>query len=279
MKVAVAQMQSLSDVEANLEQAARLIAQAADQGAQLVVLPENFAYFGRAELLSIAEQEQGGDGPISEFLKSQADRYGLGILAGTLPLLPQKRTKEDTKVFTCSTLWLPGEGVVAAYNKCHLFDVDVGDEQGRYCESDNYLAGSESVVYGWDDARIGLSVCYDLRFPEFYRLMVEQGANVFTVPSAFTYKTGRAHWEVLLRARAIENQAYVLAPNQGGDHGKGRRTWGHSMIVDPWGEVLACVEEPGPGLALAELNFEYLKSVRTKMPCLEHRKFTHGKGL
>lgn len=273
MKVAVAQMLSSSDVQANLEQAARLIAEAAQEGAQLVVLPENFAYFGRAELASIAQKEQGWEGPISGFLKSEADKHSLSIVAGTLPTKPASAAVGGQKVYTCSTLWLPGQGMVAAYNKCHLFDVDVGDEQGRYCESDNYLAGEEARVFELGRALIGFSVCYDLRFPEFYRLLADKGANVFTVPSAFTYKTGQAHWEVLLRARAIENQAYVLAPNQGGDHGKGRVTWGHSMIVDPWGKVLTCVKESGPGLAVAELDLDYLLNIRKKMPCLEHRKF------
>lgn len=274
LRAAVAQMCSGPDISANLAQADALLANAKSEGAALVVLPENFAVFGRRDLAAYAETSEVA-GPITGFLAERAQHYGLWLVAGTLPYAVghQGDSAAGGRVFAGCGVW-SAEGIcVARYDKCHLFDVDVADGIGRYRESDQFRAGEVPVVVDTPWGPLGLSICYDLRFPEYYRRLVNQGALMLAVPSAFTYSTGEAHWEVLLRARAIENQCFVLAPDQGGDHGNNRRTWGHSCVIDPWGKVLACRTEPGPGLAIANLDFAAQAEVRRRMPVLEHRKF------
>jgi len=274
LRVAVAQMCSGPDIQVNLAQADGLLAEAQQEGAALVVLPENFAVFGRKDLASHAEAPD-AVGPIIGFLSERARHYGLWLVAGTLPYAVGRdgRTAPENRVFPGCGVWTP-EGVCAAqYDKCHLFNVDVADGVGRYRESDQFAAGDTPVTVATPWGLLGLSICYDLRFPEYYRQLAQQGALMLTVPSAFTYNTGEAHWEVLLRARAIENQCFVLAANQGGDHGNNRRTWGHSCVIDPWGKVLACRAEPGPGLAIADLDFSAQTELRSRMPVLAHRRF------
>jgi predicted amidohydrolase len=274
LRAAVAQMCSGPDLEANLSQADKLLAEAAAKGVQLLVLPENFAVFGRAELHQLAEPGD-GSGAIERFLASAARLYQIWLVAGTAPyrVSGDGRAAPVGKVFPGCGVWSPAGERVAHYDKCHLFDVDVADGVGQYRESDSFVPGQEPVVAATPWGSVGLSICYDLRFPEYYRHLVQRGAAMLTVPSAFTYRTGEAHWEVLLRARAIENQCFVLAANQGGLHDLKRRTWGHSCIIDPWGRVLACRQEEGPGLAIAELEFSSQQELRRQMPVLNHRRF------
>lgn len=274
LRAAVAQMCSGPDVNANLAEAEKLLAEAAATRVQLVVLPENFAVFGRRDLHLIAEKGD-GSGPIEQFLSAAARRYQLWIVAGTAPYATSGagRSAPDGKVFPGCGVWSPTGEKVDQYDKCHLFDVDVADGVGQYRESNNFAAGQQPVVVPTPWGPVGLSICYDLRFPEYYRQLVQQGATLLTVPSAFTYRTGEAHWEVLLRARAIENQCFVLAADQGGQHDAKRRTWGHSCIIDPWGRVLACREEESPGLAIADLDFAAQRDLQRQMPVLNHRRF------
>lgn len=273
LRVAAAQMCSGPEIQTNLEQADRLLAEARGAGVDLVVLPENFAVFGRKDLGACAETPD-TPGPIGQFLAERARHYGLWLVAGSMPYAcgADGRAAPAQRVFPGCGVWSPEGVCVARYDKCHLFDVDVADAVGRYRESDQFAPGAGPVVVSTPWGGLGLSICYDLRFPEYYRQLVQQGALMLAVPSAFTHSTGEAHWEVLLRARAIENQCFVLAANQGGDHGD-RRTWGHSCVVDPWGRMLACRTEPGPGLAVAALDFTTQAEVRRKMPVLQHRRF------
>jgi len=270
MKIAAVQMVSTPDRDRNLKAAARLIAQAADGGARLVALPEYFCLIGRrdADKLDIAETE-GGDGPIQRFLSEAARCHGLWLVGGTLPMAVPGRS--DRVRNTC-LVHAPDGVRVARYDKIHLFAFDNGRE--RYDEGRVLEAGSTTTTFQAGDHRVGLSVCYDVRFPELYRALGPAGGtpcDLLCVPSAFTHTTGQAHWELLLRARAVENQCYVLAPAQGGLHENGRRTWGHSMIVGPWGEVLA-VQPEGEGVVFAELDAQRLAEVRLQLPALSHRR-------
>lgn len=270
--VAALQMVSGQELDATLTQARGLLEKAAGRGARIAVLPENFALFHTAQMRAQAEREKGGDGPIGTFLSAEAKRLGLWIVAGSSPSVDRPDgSLVDRRVR--AVCWLVddrGERV-ARYDKIHLFDAEVGDEQGRYRESDTFEPGSEVVVADTPAGRLGMSICYDLRFPELYRALVAKGADWVTVPSAFTWKTGQAHWEVLARARAIENQVWVCGVNQGGQHDARRRTWGHSLFVDPWGEVVGRLEE-GPGLLMAEIDLEKQAGLREKMPVLNHRR-------
>jgi predicted amidohydrolase len=266
MKTAAIQMVSGVSLEANLGQARNLLEQAAQAGAQLAVLPEYFCLMGRQDADKLAARESFGDGAVQRFLAQAARELGLWIVGGTLPLVAD----DDAHVRNTSMVFSPAGERVARYDKIHLFKFDNGRE--RYDESRVIECGAQPVAFDLRDSsghswRIGMSVCYDLRFPELYRSL---GADVLLVPSAFTYVTGQAHWELLLRARAVENLAYVIAPAQGGVHENGRRTWGHSMVVDPWGVVLAQQDE-GPGVVMAELDPGRLAKLRAQLPALEHR--------
>jgi nitrilase len=265
MKIAALQMVSTPEVARNLDAAARLIARAAAAGAQLVALPEYFCLMGRRDDDKLGIAEAPGDGPIQRFLSAQAQQHGLWIVGGTLPL----RTASATRVNNSSLVFAPDGSLAARYDKMHLFAFDNGREQ--YDEGRVLEAGGEPVALQAGPLRVGLSVCYDLRFPELYRKLMQPPCDLLCVPSAFTYTTGHAHWELLLRARAVENQCVVLAPAQGGTHENGRRTWGHSMIVDPWGEVLALQAE-GEGVVLASVDAQRLAAVRAQLPALRHRR-------
>ena len=265
MKIAALQMVSAADVDRNLNAAAALIARAATAGAQLVALPEYFCLMGRRDDDKLAIAETPGDGPIQRFLAEQARMHGLWIVGGTLPL----RAATEGRVRNSNLVFAPDGTLAARYDKMHLFAFDNGREQ--YDEGRVLQAGGEPVALQAGPLRVGLSVCYDLRFPELYRALMQPPCDLLCVPSAFTYTTGQAHWELLLRTRAVENQCVVLAPAQGGLHENGRRTWGHSMIVDPWGEVLAMQAE-GEGVVLASVDAARLAAVRTQLPALRHRR-------
>jgi predicted amidohydrolase len=270
MSLAVIQMVSQDDVLANLAQARRLLERAAAGGARLAVLPENFAAMGRRDLAALGRREAYGDGPILPWLKQAASDLRLWIVAGTLPLPPDGQP--DAKALACSLLIDEQGERVARYDKLHLFDVDVADSRGRYRESDDYAHGHSLVVADTPVGRLGLTVCYDLRFPELYGALCEAGAELISVPSAFTAVTGAAHWQVLTRARAIETQCYLLAAGQGGCHPGGRETFGHSAIIDPWGRVLA-EQAQGEGLLLAARDAAEQAAIRQRMPVARHKRF------
>ena len=273
MKIAAVQMVSTPDVARNLVAAERLIAEAAAAGAQLVALPEYFCLMGRRDTDKLAVAEEPGQGPIQQALSDAARENGVWLVGGTLPLRLAGRAD---RVRNSCLVFGPDGQVLARYDKIHLFAFDNGREsydEGRVLEP-----GSEPAAFmaghGANAHRVGLSVCYDLRFPELYRRLAfgaAQACDLVCVPAAFTYTTGQAHWELLLRARAVENQCYVIAPAQGGTHENGRRTWGHSLIVGPWGEVLALREE-GEGVVLADLDTQRLAEVRAQLPALKHRR-------
>lgn len=269
--VAAIQMSSVADVGRNLETALGLLRQAAAAGARLAVLPENFAFMGAHERdkLALAEADGDAQAPIQEFLAQTARRLGLWIVAGTVPL----RVPGDPDRVYAACLVYDAQGRRAArYDKIHLFDVDVGDAQGSYRESATFEPGDQIVCVDTPAGRLGLSVCYDLRFAELYLALGRQGAEILSVPSAFTHRTGEAHWEVLLRARAIENQAYVIGAGQGGRHSAERETWGHSLIADPWGHLLDQCPTPGPATIVATRSATDQTQIRQRMPVQSHRK-------
>jgi nitrilase len=268
MKIAALQMVSGADLSANLDTALRLLTQAARCGAELAVLPEYFCLMGQRDSDKLAIAEPPGQGPIQAMLRTAARDLGLWVVGGTLPMA----TPDPLHVANTTLVFNPDGAQVARYDKVHLFRFDNGRE--RYDESAVLVPGHEPVAFdlttrSGDRLRVGLSVCYDLRFPELYRLL---NADLLLVPAAFTHTTGQAHWEVLLRARAIENQAYVLASAQGGAHSNGRRTWGQSLVIDPWGLVLA-QQAHGEGVVLADLDMELLGQTRSNLPALKHRVF------
>ncbi len=265
---AAIQMVSTPDVEANLLAAGHLIAQAAAAGAKLVVLPENFALMGLHELDKLNVKEADGTGPIQAFLATTARQHGVWIIAGTMPIAGDA----DDKVRAACLVYDDQGQRVSRYDKIHLFDVSVPGSGEVYRESASIEAGHQTVIVDTPFGRIGLAVCYDLRFPEFFRILSAQSVDILVFPAAFTFETGAAHWEVLLRARAIENLCYVIAPNQGGVHANGRKTFGHSMVIDPWGKVLDCIEI-GEGFAIADIDPNRLTQVRGAFPVLNHRRF------
>ncbi|WP_028451322.1 carbon-nitrogen hydrolase family protein [Chitinilyticum aquatile] len=262
LQAAVVQMVSTPDVVGNLAVAARLLQQGAAAGASLLVLPEYFAIMGARDTDKLAHAEPFGRGPLQDFLAGQAKSLGIWLVGGTIPLT----SGQPGKVFNSTLVFTPAGDVVARYDKLHLFDFDSGSECFR--ESDTIQPGSEPVLFDSPFGRIGLAICYDLRFPELFR---RDRADLWIIPAAFTATTGRAHWEVLLRARAIENQCFVLASGQGGQHPTGRETFGHSMLIDPWGQVLACLPQ-GEGVVMAELKASQLERTRRILPALAHRR-------
>jgi predicted amidohydrolase len=264
--VAAIQMVSGPEVPANLAAADRLLGEAARAGATLAVLPEYFCLIGRRDADKLDVAETPGDGPIQAFLADAARRHRLWIVGGTLPL----RTEDPARATNTCTVWAPDGTQAARYDKVHLFAFSHGEE--RYDEGRVLRAGvPQPVALQAGALRVGLSVCYDLRFPELYRALMDPPCDLITVPSAFTVPTGQAHWHLLLRARAVENQCYVVAAAQGGLHATGRRTYGHSVIVDPWGEVVAERAE-GEGVVLAAVDPARLADVRARLPALQHRR-------
>ena len=262
LAVAGVQMVSGTDPIANCDAAAALIAQAARGGARLVVLPEYFCLLGRRDTDKVGLREPEGDGPLQHFLSGQARQHGIWLIGGTVPLTSSR----PSRVRNTCLVYAPDGSRAARYDKIHLFGFQRGEE--RFDESATIEAGRTPVVVDVEGWRIGVSVCYDLRFPELYRAL--SPCDLIVVPSAFTHTTGQAHWEILLRARAIENQCYVLAPAQGGLHENGRRTWGHTLLIDPWGEIIQVLPE-GPGVVAGTLQRLRIADVRRSLPALTHR--------
>jgi predicted amidohydrolase len=266
VRVALVQMTSTDDVAANLAAASTLVEQAAERGAALIALPENFAYLRREGAPHACAQDL--DGAIVERLRALARRLRVRILGGSFP----EAIPNDARVFNTSVLVSPAGEIEAVYRKIHLFDVDLGASGGGvYRESAHVAPGKEIVVAQTPDAVLGLSICYDVRFPELYRALAARGAQILFVPSAFTRETGKDHWEVLLRARAIENQAFVLAPAQCGRHSETRASHGRSLVIDPWGRVVAQGGDR-PCVVVADCDLGELAQVRTNLPALDHRR-------
>lgn len=263
-KVAAIQMNSAADWVNNRDTAEKLIAQAVDQGAELVALPEYFPIISADKTARFALAEADGCGAMQDFLAEQAQKHGIWLVGGSLPL---KSYVADKLTNSC-LVYAPNGARVARYDKVHLFSFQKGEE--RYDESATQIAGNQPVSFDTPFGRIGLGICYDLRFPELFRKL--DAIDLLILPAAFTVPTGQAHWELLLRARAVENLCYVLAPAQVGLHENSRKTYGHSMLIDPWGEVLACLPE-GEGVVMGELQAARLQEVRLQLPALAHRRW------
>lgn len=266
--VAAIQMNSTNSVEQNLARVEHWIRQAKEQGSELVVLPENFAFVGKNDLDKFAIAEHPGQGPIQNGLVRLAKQYNLWIVGGTIPINVSENTSQQ-RVYNRCYVWNNQGQVVAYYDKIHLFDVEVSETV--YRESDASTPGKEVIAVDSSVGKLGLSVCYDIRFPELYRALLNQGAEILLVPAAFTAITGEAHWEILLRARAIENLCYVIAPDQTGRHASGRSSFGSSMIIDPWGKILNSIKTE-EGVITAKIDLNYLKEIRTRFPATSHRK-------
>jgi predicted amidohydrolase len=265
MKIAAIQMVSVSHPDINIQTAKRLLQQAKLAGAELAVLPEYWSIMGLRDTDKLAFAEAPGDGVLQNFLKQMAHELQMTIIGGTIPL----QSSDSHKIYNACLAFDPSGTQIARYDKIHLFGFTNGEES--YQESNTIQEGNEIVSFDSNMGKVGLGICYDLRFPELFRNM--GACNLLVLPAAFTYTTGQAHWEILLRARAIENQCYVLASAQGGTHDSGRRTWGHSMLIDPWGKVLNCLEE-GEGVVITDLDLEAIQKIRSNLPALKHRRFT-----
>jgi nitrilase len=269
MRFAAVQMASGSNLQGNMREAERLIQSAAEAGADLVVLPENFGVITAVEAEILDYGEPAGQGPLQDFLAEQAQRHRITLAGGSVPLL----SDEAGKVSNALLVYGPRGELVSRYDKIHLFDVLLADGNERYDESSIFSAGNEVIVFESNGVKVGLAICYDLRFPEMFRELSSRGAEVILLPAAFTAETGKAHWHTLLKARAIENLSYVVASAQGGFHVNGRETYGHSMIIDPWGNVLD-EHDSGPGVVIADFNREYQQQIRHSFPVLTHRKLS-----
>jgi nitrilase len=261
-RIAAVQMVSGPDIAQNLREAGALVAEAAARGARLVALPEYFPLISGNETDKVRAREKDGAGPLQDFLRETAQRHKVWLVGGSIPL----EASVPEKVRNSCLVYDDAGRRVARYDKIHLFGFTRGTE--RYNESQTIEAGGDAVVFDSPVGRVGLSICYDLRFPELYRAM--GAVDLLVVPAAFTHTTGQAHWELLLRARAVENLCYVLASAQGGTHPSGRRTWGDSMVVDPWGGVLDRLAE-GPGVVTAEMDAARIAELRASLPALQHR--------
>lgn len=267
VRVAAIQMNCGDDLERNFGRIDELLAEASARGVKFALLPENSVFIGERDDDKIAHAEAPGKGPIHEFLAGAAERHGVWVVAGSVPL----RSPVAGKCFGASVAFDDQGQVRANYRKIHLFDVDVPDRDEQYRESATMDCGSEPVALDTPAGRLGLTICYDLRFPELYRRLIDDGATVFSVPAAFTEATGKAHWQTLLRARAIENLAYVIAAAQHGSHPNGRTTYGHSMIVDPWGRVVA-EQADGDGVIDAVIDVGLPAALRRGFPVISHRR-------
>ncbi len=266
-KIAAIQMASGSNIDANLLEVEKIVSAAVAAGAELVVLPENFAFLGKTESELCALREKEGDGPLQQFLSQLAQRHSIWVVGGTIPLV----ATDPDKICAASLIFNAAGEQVGRYDKIHLFDVHLTETNERYAESKIIEAGKNVVVIDSPFGRLGVAVCYDLRFPEMFRKMADMGVEIICMPAAFTAITGKAHWEPLVRARAIENLAYVVASAQGGFHVSGRETYGHSMVVNQWGTILDQLPQ-GRGYVIAELDLEHLASTRRTFPALTHRR-------
>ena len=268
-KIAAIQMASGTNVSANLIEVSRQILSAAQAGAKLIVLPENFAIMGLQDTDQVKIAENDGIGPIQDFLSEQAKKNKVWLIAGTIPL----KSDDEDKIYAASLVYNDNGERVSRYDKIHLFDVHLEATSETYKESETIDAGNQAIVVDTPFGKIGLAICYDLRFPELFRQLALQDAEIIVLPAAFTAITGKAHWEVLIRARAIENLCYLVASAQGGYHVNGRETHGDSMIVDPWGSILDHLPQ-GSGYVIAEVELENVKSIRKNFPALQHRKIS-----
>lgn len=269
MRVAAIQMNSSADVGENLQLADKLIGEAVDDGCTMVVLPENFALMPVRGRDKAKAAEEPGDGPIQAFLSDVSERHGIWVIAGSMPLTSPEIEAE--RVYGACPVYDAKGNTRAIYRKIHLFDVDLAESQESYRESRSMYPGDEVTTVDTPCGRVGLSICYDLRFPELFRQLVDAGAIMFTVPAAFTATTGEAHWHTLLRARAIENLAYVVAPGQYGEHADGRSTYGHSLIIDPWGQILAEAAD-GNCFVAADIDPDLPAKLRSEFPALANRR-------
>ncbi len=267
-KIAALQMVATPNVAENLAIAADLIANSVADGAELIVLPEDFAIMGMKDGDRVAVAEQDGNGPIQEFLQTQAVNNNCWLVAGSLPI----KCDDEHRTHSACLVYDNQGKRKARYDKIHLFDVQVADNRGSYQESKYTIPGREPVVVETPVGKLGLAICYDLRFPELFRKLTESGAEILIIAAAFTEVTGRAHWETLLRARAIENLSYVVASAQGGTHVNGRQTFGHSMIIEPWGEIQNCLFY-GTGVVIGEIDLARQQEMREKFPVLQHRRW------
>ena len=273
-RVAAIQMVSSHDIRANLAEAERLLAEAAGQGSGVAVLPENFAVLASSQMVDCGRKEAGPDPVIRAFLAEQARKLGIWIVGGSMPLAQRPDGSDIEARVRATCLVFDDQGIeVARYDKIHLFDAMVEDAHGQYRESDTFEPGEQVVTVDTPAGKLGLAICYDLRFPELFRALREQEADWVCLPSAFTWQTGDAHWHPLIRARAIENQVWVVAAGQGGQNSERRQTYGHSLICDPWGRVVTEIGE-GPGVVSAELDPEQIANLRTRMPVWEHRRLS-----
>ena len=265
-RVAAVQMVSVADVEQNLKAAADLIASAVATGAKIVVLPENFAVLSAdaQAKVKVAEPEDGG--PMQQFLADQARQHGIYLVGGTIPL----QAEQSGKVRAACLTYGPDGSLQGRYDKVHLFDVALSGGNESYNESATIEGGDRTCVIDTPWGKLGIAICYDIRFPELFRHLMKQQVNMIALPSAFTATTGRAHWEILVRARAIENQCFLIAPDQASGRDSKRPTWGHSMVVSPWGEVLAELEEQGSGVATTEIDLQGQEQLRNRFPALQH---------
>lgn len=264
-KVAAVQMCSSHDVDENLQTATKFIQEAAINQAKLVVLPEMFATMGLTNEEKFSVKETFGKGKIQDFLSHEAQKNEIWIAGGTIPI------ESETRIKAACLVWDDQGHVVARYDKIHLFDVTLSEKE-TYKESDTIQAGDQLVVVDTPFGKLGLAVCYDIRFPELFRCLMNKGAEIFVVPSAFTVPTGEAHWELLARSRAVENFCYFIGACQGGEHANGRKTYGNSLIVDPWGKVIAKKESIEPGIIYADIDLQKIADIRNAIPIKNHQK-------
>lgn len=268
-RIAAVQMNGTGNLTENLQRAKELATEAAERGAELIVLPENFAYYRCKDLRAAAADEQSPQGPARQFLSQLARELNVWLIGGTLPV--QSTEGDDKRGYACCLVYNNAGEEVGRYDKIHLFDVDVGDAHNSYRESDDYRPGNAPVVLETPFGKLGLTVCYDIRFAELYRNLADAGAEIVIVPAAFTARTGEVHWETLLKARAIENQCFVVGANMGDrDHPK-KATWGGSTIIHPWGNVLADLQG-GEGVIVADVDTSEIAALKQKMPITDHRR-------
>lgn len=268
-KVAAIQMASGPNINANLLEVEKIVADAVEAGAELIVLPENFAFMGESDQDNLKFREEPGDGPLQSFLSQLAASNGIWIVGGTVPLT----ANDPNKIRSACLVFNDNGEQVARYDKIHLFDVHLLETGEEYSESSTIESGSETVVVDSPFGRMGLAICYDLRFPEQFRNLLDEGMEIAILPAAFTAHTGRAHWQPLIQTRAIENLSYMITAAQGGYHISGRKTHGHSMVVDPWGTIQDIITR-GNGYAMGEIDLDLLNNTRRAFPALEHRQIT-----
>ncbi len=274
MKIAAIQMASGSNIEGNLIQSEKYIAAAVDQGAEIVLLPENFAMIGAHQKDVVAFREEPGNGQIQDFLAKQSEQHQIILVGGSVPIT----TDNDTHFRNSMLVYNETGSCISRYDKIHIFDVNLPETNESFLESEVIQAGNQVVVVDTGKVKLGLAICYDLRFPELFRLLIEKGAEVILLPAAFTAATGKAHWHALLKARAIENLTYIIASAQGGYHVNGKETYGHSLILDSWGNILD-EKVSGFGFCIADIDLQKQQKIRHTFPALSHRKIFENENI